>query len=94
MAIESAVLLPRVSFAACLTLAAHLLFPGVALAQPPFSAPVPVTVGSVVPFGYRSTSEWSQIHSVKVAHNGTAHFWIQRSATSISGCMVPPRLPS
>ena len=37
-------------------------------------APVPVTAGSVIPFGHGSTGQWSQIYSVKVAHNGSVLF--------------------
>jgi hypothetical protein len=51
-----------------------LYLSGPATAQLPFKAPVPVTVGSVVPFGHGSTGQWSQIYSVKVAHNGSVLF--------------------
>ncbi len=74
MAIESAVLLRRVARIACLVLFVGLLLCGAATAQLPIKAPVPVTVGSVIPFGHGSTGQWSQIYSVKVAHNGSVLF--------------------
>ena len=74
MTIESAVLLRRVARIACLVLLVALLMCGAATAQVPIKAPVPVTVGSIIPFGHGSTGQWSQIYSVKVAHNGTVLF--------------------
>jgi hypothetical protein len=74
MAIESAVMLRRAARIACLVLFVGLLMCGAATAQVPIKAPVPVTVGSIVPFGHGSTGQWSQIYSVKVAHNGTVLF--------------------
>jgi hypothetical protein len=74
MAIESAVLLRRVARNACLVLVVGLLLRGAATAQLPIKAPVPVTVGSVIPFGHGSTGQWSQIYAVKVAHNGSVLF--------------------
>jgi hypothetical protein len=74
MAIESAVLLRRVARIACLFPIVGLLLSGPATAQLPIKAPVPVTVGSVVPFGHGSTGQWSQIYSVKVAKNGSVLF--------------------
>jgi len=74
MAIESAVLVRRVARNACLTWIAGLLLSSAATAQLPFKAPVPVTVGSVVPFGHGSTGQWSQIYQVAVAHNGSVLF--------------------
>jgi len=73
MAIESAVLFRRTARNACLVLAAAWLC-GAAAAQLPIKAPVPVTVGSVVPFGHGSTGQWSQIYSLKVAHNRSVLF--------------------
>ena len=74
MAIESAVLLRRVARNACLVLIVGLLMCSAASAQLPIKAPVPVTVGSVIPFGHGSTGQWSQIYAVKVAHNGSVLF--------------------
>ncbi len=74
MAIESAVLLRRVARIACLFPIVGLFLNGPAAAQLPIKAPVPVTVGSVVPFGHGSTGQWSQIYSVKVAKNGSVLF--------------------
>jgi len=74
MAIESAVLLRRVARIACLVLFVGLLLCGAATAQLPIKAPVPVTVGSVIPFGHGNTGQWSQIYAVKVAHNGSVLF--------------------
>jgi sugar lactone lactonase YvrE len=74
MAIESAVLLRRIASNACLIPVVGLLLCGAAPAQLPIKAPVPVTAGSVIPFGHGSTGQWSQIYSVKVAHNGSVLF--------------------
>lgn len=74
MAIESAVLLRRIARIACLVLFVGLLLCGAATAQLPIKAPVPVTVGSIIPFGHGGTGQWSQIYSVKVAHNGSVLF--------------------
>jgi Bacterial Ig-like domain (group 3) len=74
MAIESAVLLRRIASNACLIPVVGLFLSGMAPAQLPIKAPVPVTVGSVIPFGHGSTGQWSQIYSVKVAHNGSVLF--------------------
>jgi hypothetical protein len=74
MAIESAVLLRRVARVACLVPIVGLFLSGPATAQLPIKAPVPVTVGSVVPFGHGSTGQWSQIYAVKVAKNGSVLF--------------------
>lgn len=74
MAIESAVLVRRVAPIACLILIVGLLLSSAATAQLPIQAPVPVTVGSVVPFPHGSTGQWSQIYEVKVAHNGSVLF--------------------
>jgi sugar lactone lactonase YvrE len=74
MAIESAVLLHRIARNARLIPVAGLLLCGVATAQLPIKAPVPVTVGSVIPFNHGSTGQWSQIYAVKVAHNGSVLF--------------------
>jgi len=74
MAIESAVLLHRIARNARAIPVVGLLLCGVAAAQLPIKAPVPVTVGSVIPFGHGSTGQWSQIYSVKVAHNGSVVF--------------------
>jgi sugar lactone lactonase YvrE len=74
MAIESAVLLRRIARIACLVLFVGLLLCSAATAQLPLKAPVPVTVGSVIPFGHGSTGQWSQIYSVKIAHNGSVLF--------------------
>lgn len=74
MAIASAVLVRRAALKACLLWIAGWLSISAATAQLPIKAPVPVTVGSVVPFGHGSTGQWSQIYSVKVAHNGSVLF--------------------
>jgi sugar lactone lactonase YvrE len=74
MAIESAVLLRRVARNACLVLFAGFGLCGAAAAQLPIKAPATVTVGSVIPFGHGSTGQWSQIYSLKVAHNGSVLF--------------------
>ena len=74
MTIESAFVVRRVAWNACLVLIVGLLLTGAAAAQLPIKAPVPVTVGTVVPFGHGSTGQWSQIYAVKVAHNGSVLF--------------------
>jgi hypothetical protein len=74
MAIESAVLLRRFARNACLILVVGLLVCVAATAQLPVKAPVPVTVGSVLSFDHGGTGPWSQITSVKVAHNGSVLF--------------------
>lgn len=74
MTIASAVLLRRVVRTASMLLIAGLLLCVGAAAQLPIQAGVPVTVGSVIPFNHGSTGQWSQIYSVKVAHNGSVLF--------------------
>ena len=74
MAIESAVLFRRVTRIACLVLIAGLLISSAAMAQLPVKAPVPVTVGSVIPFGHGSTGIWGQIYSMAQAPNGNIVF--------------------
>jgi hypothetical protein len=74
MTIEFAVLVRRVARNACLMLSIGLLLSCAAMAQLPIKAPVPVTAGSVVPFGHGSTGQWSQIYQVVVAHNGSVLF--------------------
>ena len=80
MAIKSGVLVRSIARHACLMMIAGLaglaILPGTgtASAQLPIKAPVPVQVGSVVPFPHGSTGQWSQIYQVVVAHNGSVLF--------------------
>jgi hypothetical protein len=74
MAIESAVMFRRVARSLSSVLIVGLLFMGAAPAQLPIKAPVPVTVGSVVPFGHGSTGVWGQIYSMALAPNGNLLF--------------------
>lgn len=74
MVIEAAVKVRRAARNIWMIAIAGLLLALSAMAQVPFSAPVAVTAGSVLPFHHGSTGQWGQIYSTRVAPNGSILF--------------------